>query len=386
MINDTVNRMPLLGLYIHIPFCVQKCSYCDFYSCALRDNNYLELYTTRLIKDLEYWGAELKNRTINTIFFGGGTPSLLSVPQMTRIMNSIAKNFSLQEALEISVECNPATIDTIKARGYKAAGINRISLGVQSFNPHELELMGRIHSVQDIYTTIDSINTVGFTNFNLDLIYGLPKQTIAGWEKTLQCAVQCNPTHISAYLLQLADTTPMARKIARGSLDYLDEQDEIVMYYKCIDFLKQHNYNHYEISNFARPEKECQHNLLYWHSCEYIGLGAGAVSFIGNRRFMLYENLKTYFANRPSNREELIVLEEMSAQELIVDAIILGLRCVDGINKINFIERFGKDIFREYQSVIEECVALGLLIKSAENIKLTQRGYFLSNQVFRRFL
>jgi oxygen-independent coproporphyrinogen-3 oxidase len=269
----------------------------------------------------------------------------------------------------------------------KDSGINRLSLGVQSFNEDELHILNRIHSSRDALQTVETLHSVGLTNFNIDLIYGIPGQTLSSWEKTLKTAVSCCPAHISIYLLQLSPVTPMATRITYGELSLLDEDTEANMYYYALDFLRAAGYEHYEISNLARPGYQCRHNLIYWEARPYIGLGAGAVSFQANRRIMNLANVEKYMESiENSNLPATELLEEMKPPDLPVDALILGLRLVSGINCMGFEQRYGINIIEVYHQQIDNCISAGLLKYENNVIALTEKGYFLSNQVLCRFL
>lgn len=372
------------GIYIHVPFCLKKCDYCDFYSVSEYHNNDLEKYTLRLIRDIESAAPKHAALKFTTIYLGGGTPSLLHNSQLERILQALKQNFNLEKEneLETSLEANPATLNAAKAKGLYESGINRISLGVQSFCDEDLRVLGRIHNSRQARETIEDIKSAGFKNFNLDLIFGIPGQTLKRWQENLRYALDYQPTHISAYLLQLAEETRMAQRIKQGSLQYLDEELEADMYYWAIEYLEANGYKHYEISNFAQPGYECRHNLIYWNGSPYLGLGSGAVSFMDQSRFINADNMQEYLAGAARKK----ILEEMSREELIVDQIILKLRCMNGIDLADFYRRWGENVLLPYTEVIKECCDLGLLQTENGRLHLSPPGFFLSNQVFSRFL
>jgi oxygen-independent coproporphyrinogen-3 oxidase len=377
--------MPM-GIYIHIPFCLHKCEYCDFYSLPIVDPVVLEKYTCCVIKELQNRASSISS-PLASIYLGGGTPSLLLPQQVERIINSVFDNYQPCSELEISMEVNPATVNIQDLKELRSAGINRLSVGVQSFADIDLKTLGRLHSGYEAEAALRDVVKAGFNNFSIDLIYGLPNQTLASWQDNLALAMNFNPQHISAYLLQLEESTPMAQKVRAGTLSLLDDELESGLFYTTLDFLAGQGYHHYEISNFARPGYECRHNLLYWQAREYLGIGCGAVSFINRQRFINQTKLKQYIENMMVDRPPQIeILETMMPRQLAADAIILGLRLTEGIKWEDFQDRFGIDIMEEYWDIIKTCQAQGLLEIEKDRIYLSQRAFFLSNQVFRQFM
>lgn len=375
------------GIYIHIPFCLRKCSYCDFYSVPVPQKDLLETYTNGLIGEIKAQAPCWQNREFTTVYLGGGTPSLLAPAQINRILSAVFSNYNVLAEPEISMEANPAAISPAAIKELKQAGINRISLGVQSFQENELKILGRIHGTQEVWETVAALEQAGISNYNIDLIYGIPGQSLPTWINNLGMAVKCHPQHISTYLLQLDPATPLARQIKQGSMSEADEDLEARMYYDCIDYLHDEGYQHYEISNFCRPDYACQHNLIYWQAQEYLGLGAGAVSYRDGQRMMNSPDLKTYLADiEGGQRPAVEMLETMSVRERFLDSIILGLRLTEGISQEELFLRFGIDIKREYHAIIEKLVRQGLLHVEADRIVLTRNGYFLSNQVLCQFV
>jgi len=381
----TSNLEPM-GIYIHIPFCWHKCDYCDFYSLPLRDPIILEEYTRSVIKELELRRAEM-DHPVATIYLGGGTPSLLQPGQIERILSAVHDHYSCGGSLEISMEVNPATVNRRDLQGLRSAGVNRLSIGVQSFNDAELRILGRIHNGADAVSIMAEVSSAGFDNFNIDLIYGVPDQQPAAWQENLKRALDFNPAHISAYLLQLDSSTPLARKIAGGSLSLLADDLEADLYDWTRDYLQDQGYRQYEISNFARPGQECRHNLLYWHSRNYLGVGPGAVSFDGWQRNINQPRLETYMAALQSGcAPARQVLETMDGRQRAADAIIMGLRLIQGIYLPDFQQRFSVRINEDYRDVIKLCQQQGLLQLDNDRLYLTPRAYFLSNQVLSQFV
>ncbi|MDD3894520.1 MAG: radical SAM family heme chaperone HemW [Syntrophomonadaceae bacterium] len=375
-----------IGVYIHIPFCRKKCYYCDFYSLPDTDESLLDQYCQALVTEIETaaWRDELM---VSTIFLGGGTPSLLSARQLSGILQQIAAVFPVSSEVEITVEANPATINLPKMKEYLTAGVNRISLGAQSFADDELTVLGRVHNAEDILSSVQILYKCGLENFNLDLIYGIPGQSIRSWETNLRKAMELKPAHISAYLLQLAPQTIMARQAEQKLLTLADEETEAAMYEVTIDELTAGGFKQYEISNFSLPDYECRHNIFYWQSKNYLGFGAGAVSYMDNRRYINKPELFNYMESLRSGKlpptEE---LENMSLKEQLADAIVLGLRLSQGINIEEINKRFDIDFIKEYSYEIKNNIEKGLLNLNNGQLALTRRGYFLSNEVLCHFV
>lgn len=375
------------GIYIHIPFCRRKCSYCDFYSLPQPQPAAMDRYIRSLIKEIEVRASQWQEYQFSTIYLGGGTPSLLEPAHIQKLLKAIFCHYNLTPDPEISMEANPATVSRQSLQELQIAGINRLSLGVQSFRDNELKLLGRIHGTREVEDTIMALDNAGIKNFNLDLIYGIPGQTLQDWIYNLRMAEKCHPQHISAYLLQLDPSTPLARRIDSGELSAGDEDLEAVMYYSTIDYLSSKGYQHYEISNYASAGFECRHNLIYWQAHEYLGLGAGAVSYQNGKRTMNKTDLNAYL-NRTAADDSWAteILEVMTGREKLLDAVILGLRMTSGIKPSELLQRFGIDFSREYHAIIEKLEQDGLLITEQDRIRLSRKGYFLSNQVFRCFI
>ncbi|PKM76008.1 MAG: coproporphyrinogen III oxidase [Firmicutes bacterium HGW-Firmicutes-15] len=382
MTNSSAN----MGIYIHIPFCLHKCDYCDFYSLPITDPVILEKYTRSVISELRRRASSISG-PLASIYLGGGTPSLLLPQQVERIVNSVFENYQTSSELEISMEANPATVNLEDLKGLKCAGVNRLSVGVQSFADIELKTLGRMHGGHEAESTLRDVVKAGFNNFNIDLIYGLPGQTLSSWQENLSLAMNFNPQHISTYLLQLDESTRMARKVKAGTINLLDDELESSLYYTTLDFLAEEGYYHYEISNFARTGYECRHNLLYWQAQEYLGIGCGAVSYINRKRFLNQKNVNHYIEDMLADRPlQIEILETMTPRQLAADAIILGLRLTGGIKREEFRDRFGIDIMEEYRDVIKDCQTKGFLEVENDRIYLSKRAYFISNQVFMQFM
>jgi len=375
-----------MGIYIHIPFCLHKCDYCDFYSVPLTNLSLLEDYTCSVINELKIRKTEIDS-PFTTIYLGGGTPSLLNPVQIERILATVFAHYQSIGEPEISMEVNPATVNLIKLKDLRAAGVNRMSIGVQSFSDRELKVLGRIHNEREASVVLSDVSKAGFDNFNIDLIYGLPGQTIDDWRENLDLAMNFNPQHISAYLLQLDQSTPLAMKIEEGILCMSDDELEASLYYAALDYLQEQGYQHYEISNFAQPNKQCQHNLLYWRGRPYLGIGSGAVSFNGKQRSINQPPVESYIEALLEHQLPFTkILEDMDSKQRLSDAIIMGLRLTEGIGRYDLEQRFGIDILKDYQDIISDCQSHGLLELEDDRIYLTKRAYFLSNQVLSQFI
>jgi len=374
-------------LYIHIPFCLKKCHYCDFYSIPGASADILEQYTHAMLNEIDRQAAAFPANQIQSIYFGGGTPSLLSISQIAAILERVHLMFNVDSRAEISLEANPATLDRFKLQGMLEAGVNRLSLGVQSFDDSELRMLGRIHNSRQALETLKLITGLPVKNYNVDLIYGLPGQSIDGWLNSLKQAVSFGPQHISMYLLQLDPGTSMGQDVKKNRLVLLEEDNEADMYYAGIDYLTDQGYRQYEISNLSLPGAECRHNMFYWQAESYLGLGAGAVSFANGRRWRSQADIVTYLRGDKLNESYPIEeLEQMDEPGLIADAVILGLRMTDGIDLADFYRRFGIDLAGQYADIISQCQAQGLLDLEHGRLFLTRAGYFLSNQVLCRFM
>lgn len=375
----------MLGLYIHVPFCAQKCYYCDFNSYKI-NNNEKELYLKSIKKEMEFYKEEFKDKTFNTVFFGGGTPSILMVDEIKEIINNIYKNFNINNDAEITIECNPGTINKDKLIDLKKMGINRLSIGLQATQNYHLKSIGRIHTYEEFEKNYYDAIEVGFKNINIDLMYALPNQTTQEWKDTLNKVIKLNPSHISAYSLILEEGTKLYDKYENKEFDLLDEDTDIKMYNYTIDTLQKYGYNQYEISNYSKKGLECKHNIIYWKCNQYLGLGPGASGFIGNIRYSNVENICEYnkciMQNIKPISEESILTEKDKMEEFI----FMGLRMNEGINIEDFKNRFHADFYGIYKEVLEKLIKRKLIKIEDQNIFLTQNGREISNSVFVEFL
>lgn len=324
------------AIYLHIPFCRQRCHYCDF-ATGLGTEAQIAEYVQVLCQEIA--ATPTGEQAIETIFFGGGTPSLLSGEQLQRIMDSLRQHFRIDPQAEISLEANPGTTSLDNWYAYRAAGINRVSLGVQAFQPHLLRLCGRLHGVEEVYATLADMRQAGFSNFNLDLIFGLPEQTLADWQASLEAVLEIAPPHVSLYDLTLEPNTPFGKRYRPGSRPLPSEEETVAMYVMARQVLLAAGYEHYEISNFAWPGFACRHNRVYWGNQSYYGLGMGATGYVRGVRRENPRTLSAYFQEirsgiRPQPQPE-------TEQDHWLNTLMLGLRLQEGLNLATLQATFG---------------------------------------------
>jgi oxygen-independent coproporphyrinogen-3 oxidase len=376
--------MDLIGLYIHIPFCQAKCTYCDFNSYAGQEDLFDE-YATALVREMEGAGRRWR---VGTIYIGGGTPTVLPLSLLVRIVAGARQAFVVDGRAEISIEANPGTVDAAKLAGLRRLGINRLSLGVQSFDDQELRLLGRIHTAAEAIEAFQAARQAGFGNINLDLIYGLPDQRPACWESTLERALGLRPDHLSLYALSVEEGTPLAASIARGIISQADPDVAAEMYERAERILLTEGYTHYEISNWARtPAHRCQHNLTYWRNEPYLGIGAGAHSWSCGRRRANVAWPTDYMARVLGGERPNATEEEIDPTLEMGETMMMGLRLLDeGVPYEQFHRRFGLNLQHRFADELEELEELDLIETDGHRVRLSERGHLLGNQVFVRFL
>lgn len=369
-----------LSIYIHIPFCVSKCYYCDFLSFANMDDK-VELYIDSLIIELDLYKEKLQDYEIKTIFIGGGTPTSINPEYIFKVLQFIYNNFNLRDNIEISIEGNPGTLNKEKVKVYKKAGINRFSLGLQSLNEDLLKTLGRSHSVEDFYNSYNILKDMGIENINVDLMFGLPNQKLDDLVETLDKIIELGVKHISYYGLILEEGTHLYNMYHKGNLTLPSEDEERKMYHMGCKKLKEKGYTHYEISNFALPSYDCKHNLVYWELKPYIGLGLNSHSSFRGKRFWNTHSISLYI-DKLNKREFPIDGEEVIDREMeISEFCILGLRKIKGIDKVEFFKRFNKEIENLYGEIISKHEANGLIKNQDKFIRLTDKGLDLLNLV-----
>mgnify|MGYP002677733735 FL=1 len=377
-----------LELYIHIPFCVKKCSYCDFLSAPATEQT-KEAYMAALFAEIGGRAKDYKDRIVTSVFIGGGTPSLLSGDSIRQLMEHIREGFSLASDVEITMEVNPGTVTAEKLTAFYAAGINRLSIGMQSAQEQELKILGRIHDFDGFCQVYLEAVEAGFTNINVDVMSGLPGQTLVSYKDTLEKVLRLEPMpqHISAYSLIVEEGTTFAAMADRGELPLPEEDTERAMYEETIEVLAGYGFHRYEISNYALDGYECRHNVGYWIRRDYLGFGIGAASLIGNVRFQNGRDLNAYLAHPFVCREE---EQSLTTQEQMEETMFLGLRLIRGVSYPEFARCYGQTLEEVYGEVIARNVADGLLTvredETGRRLALTGRGLDVSNYVMAQFL
>ena len=367
-------QRPNVGLYVHVPFCAAKCSYCDFYSLAHREDK-MDDYCAALTAHLREVAPRMAGQQVDTVYFGGGTPSYLGPKRLAALLKTIRKSYRLTADAEITLEANPDSAGDVKAlKMLRKAGFNRLSLGAQAMDDDMLRAIGRIHTAAQVQQAVSAARTAGFDNVSIDLMYGLPGQTMAHWQRTLESAIALGTDHISAYGLKVEEGTPLWQR--RDSADLPDDEAQADMYLWAVEALAAAGYRQYEISNFARPGRESRHNLRYWRMAPYAGFGPGAHSDFGNVRFAYQRDLDGYLAGemRLSEREEIL------PRERCMEYIMLSLRTAEGISR-SVVERTYRKPFAQAEAVFRELADHGLAEATENGWRLTPRGFLVSNAI-----
>ena len=387
--------MKSFSLYVHIPFCLHKCPYCDFNSYAVSAVPEKQ-YTSALLAELDFRAtfAEWKERPLQSIYFGGGTPSLFQPASLRKILVAASFLFPFSPDIEITIEANPGTIDADMLKGYRDCGINRISLGAQSLNPDLLKTLGRIHSAQQVEIGVEMARIVGFDNINLDLIYGLPSQSLEQWKGDIEGILRCRPRHISAYGLTIEKGTPFHSRYKRNRLALPSEDLIVEMMQELFAALDSAGFNRYELSNFALPGYEARHNLVYWNGGDYLGLGAGAHSYfcdfegfrrISARRWANHTHPNKYIRHAVAYGQAESWCENLGVKDLIFEFFFLGLRKTSGVNLFQFEEAFGTTIEQVYPTLTDLLTEEGLLERRGDTLALSERGLLLADSVIANF-
>lgn len=379
--------MKSLGVYIHIPFCVRKCNYCDFLS-APATKEQITAYVGALKREIKREAAQYRDYQVTTIFFGGGTPSLLEEQHISELMEVLKREYLIAEHAEITLEMNPGTATKEKLQALHQAGINRLSIGLQSANNAELRMLGRIHSYEMFLETYHDARACGFDNINIDLMSGLPGQKMDDWEHTLQTIIDLEPEHISAYSLIIEEGTEIYRNIERYPALPSEEVDRM-MYHKTKELLREHGYERYEISNYAKPGYESKHNCVYWQRGAYVGFGLGASSMVANVRWKNTAELSEYMQVCKEKAKEKNIKqeqEELTQQDCMEEFIFLGLRMMNGIKKQDFFEVFGASIQEVYGDVLKKWEDQNMLYQDDMCVRLTEEGVDICNMIFSDFL
>ena len=393
-----------LEVYVHIPFCVRKCAYCDFLSAPAGAEE-RAAYADALIREIRCMKKKYDEYRVSTVFLGGGTPSVLDGDDTARIFEALQGSFDLAEDAEVTIEANPGTVTAEKLAAWRASGINRLSIGLQSADDRELKLLGRIHTWQDFLETYSLARKAGFANINVDLISAIPGQTQAGWEKTLRTVAELGPEHISAYSLIIEEGTPFFEHYGEGGKrqdtdgaawpPLPDEDEDRAIYEATARLLQEYGYHRYEISNYAKEGYECRHNLGYWERTEYLGLGLGSSSLIRECRFHNTADMEKYLgafsegeetASEEASEKILEEKESLTREEQMAEFMFLGLREMKGVSLHRFRECFGAELEQVYGEQIRKLKREGLLEEEDGRLHLTPRGIDISNYVFCEFV
>lgn len=375
--------MKELGIYVHIPFCIRKCKYCDFAS-FVESSDVQDKYTDYIVKEINSYKGKAESYVVNSIFFGGGTPSVLSSINMHRIITAIRATFYISDDAEISLECNPKTASFTKLKNYIKMGFNRISLGVQSLDDKLLRIIGRVHTSKDFLESYAMVKLAGFKNINYDLMFALPEQDFNSFKNTCDTIIKLEPEHISCYSLILEENTPLFEE--QDFYTFADEEENRQMYEYAKNLFKEKGYEQYEISNFAKKGYECKHNLKYWEMKDYLGFGLSASSFFENKRNTNPSTLDQYFELIENFKYPYDEIKEEDIKDLMSEFMFLGLRKIKGINDKDFKKMFGESFFDVYKTEIEKHINNGLLIKEEKNIRLSDKGLDLANYVMSDFV
>jgi len=370
--------MNLPGLYIHIPFCRTKCPYCHFYSTT--DLTAVDLIISSIVREMELYTAEFD--TFDTVYIGGGTPSLLTIPQLETILSAVRKRFLVPPDGEITIEVNPADGDLAWYRSLKDLGFNRLHLGVQSFSEAALAFLGRRHRASDAFAALDNTVRAGFENFGLDLIYGIPGQDLQSWRKSLTCAVSLAPPHLSAYQLAIEEETPLCHSYRRGSFAIPDEDASLAFFLETSAYLERSGYRHYEVSNYAKSSgSKSRHNQKYWDHTPYLGIGPGAHSFKDGRRWWNHRSIESYVNDLASEKPPVAGDETLTRDDLRLETLFMGLRTARGIDIASFRLQFGDDLPKERSAIIQSLIAGGFIVIGDGRMSPTRRGLAVADQL-----
>lgn len=372
------------ALYIHIPFCDHKCIYCDFYSIITSDN--IQSFLSALKNEISYYSKLYRsNRKFSSIFFGGGTPSLMEPEYLEQIILHLKNNFDVDENVEVTMETNPGTVEKEKLRSFKQIGINRISIGIQSFDDDDLKFLTRIHNKQTATQTVYCAAEVGFENLSVDLIFNLPNQTKDKWLTNLKEAVKLPIKHLSAYSLILEPGTILNKMVLDGKVNIQDEDYDADLYETTIDFLTRNGFEQYEVSNFTKPGYECIHNNAYWKYRDYLGFGPSAHSFTDGKRWWNFTSLKKYISEVELNQNALMNFETLNKTQIHDEYLMLALRS-SGIDVNEYKKMFGESWIKKNYTYLKELSITGNILIDDKNIKLTPKGYAVCDEILKNIL
>ena len=375
-----------LGLYIHIPYCIHKCGYCDFNSHLIKQDE-MDHYIDSLVVEMRHYAKIYSNtNVIRTIFLGGGTPTTLTASQLERILKECVSEFTVLSDAEITIEANPATIDIEQLKSIRQTGYNRISIGVQSFDKAELKLLDRAHGPEEIHSTVDRARKAGFDNLSLDLMFAIPNQSLSSWESNLNKALEKNPEHLSTYNLTIEQGTAFSKLQSNGKLIMPDDNHQLELYKRTIERLTKKGFHHYEISNFARRGKECKHNITYWENKNTLGLGAGASSYMNGTRFKNI-NLPAHYIRQVKEKKIAVEHSEtLEPRQAMGETIMLGLRLLQGISIHQFEKRFQISFTNLFRNIISSLKEKELVVIEKDYLRLSKKGLFIADSVILEFI
>jgi oxygen-independent coproporphyrinogen-3 oxidase len=376
--------MKKLSIYIHIPFCIKKCDYCDFLSTPATRKRQVE-YLAALVNEIRLEAGKYSDYMVTTVFLGGGTPSILEAKDIDSVMEVIFAYYNMAENAEITMELNPKTASYEKLSNVRKAGVNRLSIGLQSADNKELEIIGRIHSYEDFLQTYKWARESGFDNINIDLMSALPSQNMESWTNTLNKVFELNPEHISAYSLIIEEGTKLCENLS----DYPvipDEDEDRLMYQETKRLMTMHGYERYEISNYAKKGYECRHNIVYWQRGNYVGFGVGASSMVENVRWKNTEDIGAYIEHKGNSKDCQADIQVLGENECMEEYMFLGLRMMKGVSKTDFIDTFGKKITDIYAEVIDKWTKLGMILDEGDYYRFSDKGIDVSNVILADFI
>ncbi|MEJ2245298.1 MAG: radical SAM family heme chaperone HemW [Acidobacteriota bacterium] len=374
------------GIYIHIPFCLQNCKYCHFITVPLHQDK-IEKYQAAVVKEIALYAASKTDIiSVDSIYFGGGTPSLLSADYIETILDTCRESFHVSSDCEISMEVNPGTLENEKSLSYKKTGVNRISMGAQSFNELELKTIGRLHTVGEISESVGILRGSGFTNINLDVLLGLPFQTAETWRNTLNALSNLDISHVSVYMLDLDEPCPLSKSVADGTLVVPDDDSIADLYLDAIDVLDSFGFQQYEISNFSKPGYVCRHNLKYWLRKPVIGFGLASHSFDGRSRYANFLDMEEYLLSLERDQIPVLWRKTVRGKAELEETLFLGLRLNLGIQWSGLKRKYRDERLIKYESLLRKLGSEGLVEWKGSNVRLTPSGMLLSNEIFQQFV
>ncbi|MGL4696646.1 radical SAM family heme chaperone HemW [Enterococcus larvae] len=385
MIEKNKSAKSKVSAYIHIPFCEHICFYCDFNKVFL-EGQPVDEYIEALLKEIQLTTAKHPGKYMETLYIGGGTPTSLNAKQLDRLLSGVRELLPFDDSREFTVEANPGDLSQEKLRVMKNYGVNRLSMGVQTFDDRLLKKIGRKHTAEDVYETMRFLEKENFENVSIDLIYALPGQTIEGFQDTLRKAIELDLPHYSLYSLILENKTMFMNWVRQGRLELPDEDAEAGMFEATIEEMAKSGRHQYEVSNFALKGKESQHNLVYWNNEHYYGFGAGASGYLGDVRYRNYGPIQHYLQPLREGKLPVLETEHLTKKNQIEEEMFLGLRKLDGVSKEKFLEKFQTTIDQVYGPVLEKLKIEGLLLESEKYFSLTEKGLYIGNEVFESFL